>query len=90
VVHVAESDARFHDLVFARCGNRLFKDLHAQLRRIVEESQQVPMINRARLSEMALEHRRIANALRAGDAQVVRVLMEQHIVGAAGRAGVVI
>jgi DNA-binding FadR family transcriptional regulator len=88
VVHLAESDARFHDLIFARCGNRLFQDLHAQVRRLVMESQQVPMVERGRLAETALEHRTIADAFRSGDATIVRGAMERHIVSAAGRAGI--
>ncbi len=88
VVHLAESDARFHDLIFARCGNRMFQHLHAQVRRLVIESQQVPMLERGRLAETAREHRSIADAFRSGNPETVRRAMEQHIIGAAGRAGI--
>lgn len=90
VVRVAENDARFHDLIFAQCGNRVFQDLYAQLRRLLIESQQVPMIERGRLVETSLEHRRIADAFRSGDAADARSAMEQHIRGAAHRAGIVL
>jgi GntR family transcriptional regulator, transcriptional repressor for pyruvate dehydrogenase complex len=88
VVRVAENDVRFHDLIFAHCGNRVFQDLHAQLRRLLIESQQVPMVERGRLVETGVEHRRIADAFRSGDAAAARSAMELHIQGAAHRAGI--
>ncbi len=90
VVRVAENDVRFHALIFARCGNRLLQDMHIQLRRLVVESQQVPMVERARLVETAVEHRRLVEAFRARNPDATRSAMEQHIRGAAGRAGLLL
>lgn len=88
VVRVAENDVRFHDLIFERCGNRLFRDIYAEVRRFVVESQQVPMLERTRLTETAKEHRRLVDAFRAANADGARRAMEQHIRGAAERAGI--
>ena len=67
VMTVADCDARFHDLIFARCGNRLLQDIHTQVRTMVVESQRVPMVERARLMETAREHRRLVEACRVRD-----------------------
>lgn len=88
VVRVAENDVRFHNLIMERCGNRLFQDIHAQVRRFVVESQQVPMLERARLAETAKEHRRLVEAFRSVNSDAARRAMEQHIRGAAERAGI--
>jgi GntR family transcriptional regulator, transcriptional repressor for pyruvate dehydrogenase complex len=87
VVSVAENDARFHDFIFERCGNRLLQDVHSQVRRLLVESQQVPMAERGRLTETAVEHRRLVEAFRARNPDATRSAMEQHIRGSAGRAG---
>lgn len=88
VVQVAENDVRFHDMIFEHCGNRLFQDLHAHVRRMVIESQHVPMLERSRLVETALEHRRLVEAFQASNPDAARRAMEQHIRAAAGRAGI--
>ena len=87
VVTVAENDVRFHDFIFERCGNRLLQDIQTQVRRLLVESQQVPMAERARLVETAVEHRRLVEAFRARNPDATRSAMEQHIRGSAGRAG---
>lgn len=88
VMTVADCDARFHDLIFARCGNRLLQDIHKQVRTMVVESQRVPMAERARLMETAREHRRLVEACRMRDPDAAQRAMEQHIRGSAGRAGI--
>lgn len=88
VMQVAENDVRFHDFIFERCGNRMFQAIHAQMGRVMAESQQVPMLARERLVETALEHRRLMDAFHARTPETARGAMEQHIVSAAARVGI--
>jgi DNA-binding FadR family transcriptional regulator len=88
VLLVAENDARFHDFLFARCGNRLFQAIYAQMGRLMTESQQVPMLARERLIDTALEHRRVVDACHARNPESTRSAMERHISGAAARVGI--
>lgn len=87
-VAAAEEDARFHELIFERCGNRIFRDIQQQMRQALHDSQWVPMVLFDQVRDTAREHLAIIELLEKGDAPAACHALERHIQAAAGRCGI--
>src|SRR5262249_45646620 len=84
----AHEDFRFHDIIVALSGNRLFKEIHNMNRDTILESQKLPLARHKRLWEPAQEHSRILQAFEQRDPEGAAYLMQMHIIRAADRVGV--
>ena len=85
-----EADLSFHGIIAAGCRNRMLVDFYQSVRNQITETQRqpIPMTESARMSDSIAEHRRIIEALRAGDARRAQFEMETHIRNTARCGGV--
>jgi GntR family transcriptional regulator, transcriptional repressor for pyruvate dehydrogenase complex len=84
----ALEDFRFHDIIVAFSGNRLFKEIHDMNRDAILESQKLPFSHHDRLWEPIQEHEQILRALEQRDPDGASYLMQLHIIRAAERLGI--
>ncbi|AXS42178.1 FadR family transcriptional regulator [Breoghania sp. L-A4] len=87
-VGAAEQDTLFHDLIYQRCGNRIFREIQAQMRQAMQDSQWVPMVIIERVHDTASEHLMIVEALEAGDTAGACAALANHIRAAAARCDI--
>jgi GntR family transcriptional repressor for pyruvate dehydrogenase complex len=84
----ALEDFRFHDIIVAFSGNRLFKEIHDMNRDAILESQKLPFSHHDRLWEPIQEHEQILRALEQRDPDGASYLMQLHIIRVAERLGI--
>ncbi|WP_159588138.1 FadR/GntR family transcriptional regulator [Chelativorans xinjiangense] len=87
-VSAAEQDSLFHDLIYARCGNRIFQALQAQMRGAIQGSQWAPMVIIEKVKDTAREHLLIVDALEKRDVRTACAALEDHIDAAAKRCNI--
>jgi GntR family transcriptional regulator, transcriptional repressor for pyruvate dehydrogenase complex len=87
-VEAAEQDSLFHDLIYARCGNRIFQALQAQMRVAIQDSQWAPMVIIEKLRDTAREHLLIVDALEKKEFRAACAALEDHIDAAARRCNI--
>ncbi len=77
--HLRELDTKFHYIIYKASGSRpllkILADLHKNIKTYRKRSLSVP----GRLEESVKEHRKIYEAIAAGDAQMADELTSQHI-----------
>jgi GntR family transcriptional repressor for pyruvate dehydrogenase complex len=88
LVSASQADLEFHQLIAELSGNPgLLQVIHDFAGRI-SHSLRLPFADHARIWEPAEEHRVIAAAISAGDAEGARVAMQTHLLHTAARAGI--
>ncbi|WDZ96087.1 FadR/GntR family transcriptional regulator [Herbaspirillum sp. WKF16] len=85
LVSASHADFEFHQLIAELSGNPGFTQLVRQFESPISHSLRVPFADRERIWAPAVEHRAIAAAISAGDADGARQAMQQHVVNAAAR-----
>ncbi len=78
-VVAGECDTHFHDLIFDRCSNRIYRDVHRQFARELRESQWAPMVVLDQVRDTAREHHAIVDALEKGNSKTACERLENHI-----------
>ncbi len=89
LVSASHADLEFHQLVADLSGNAAFTQVVRQFEQPISHSLRVPFADRERIWAPAIEHRAIAAAISAGDVEGARRAMQEHLVNAAARVGLV-
>jgi GntR family transcriptional repressor for pyruvate dehydrogenase complex len=84
----AEQDTLFHTMIYEQCGNRLLQEMHDRLEAAIQGSQWVPMVIVEMMTDTALEHMRVVQALEAGNIPAACSALSHHIERAAYRCGI--
>lgn len=71
-----DANARFHDVLMAQAGSRVYADL---ARSLISQSRYYLPLSRARMTEVAQAHRGILRALQARDPEQAGSQMERHM-----------
>jgi len=87
LVSASHADLEFHQLIAELSGNPGFAQVVRQFESPISHSLRVPFADRERIWAPAIEHRSVAAAISAGDAEGARRAMQQHLVNAAARVG---
>lgn len=87
LVSASHADLEFHQLIAELSGNPGFVQVVRQFENPISHSLRVPFADPERIWAPAAEHRAIAAAISAGDAEAARGAMQQHLVNAAARVG---
>lgn len=88
----ADKDSRFHMAIAKAAANEVIWEMAAVLSDLLSESRAAPLLGPERRERSLAGHRRVFDALAAGDPQAARQAMREHLagvgehaVGAAGR-----
>lgn len=74
-----EDDNRFHRMIFAAAGNRLFQKIMGTVQEVMKDSQ-AQVIRNSRIMPRSLEfHRRLYEAIRKSDPEGARRIMSEHV-----------
>ncbi len=77
--HIQEQDHQFHELIYAGCGSITLQRTLVPLHRKAQKFRRASVERPSRAGESAAEHRAIAEAILAGDADKAERLMIDHI-----------
>lgn len=77
--HIQEQDHQFHERLYAGCGSLTLQSVLVPLHRKAQMFRRAAVERAARAGESVREHRKIAEALLAGDADKAEQLMLEHI-----------
>ncbi|MFJ9535590.1 FadR/GntR family transcriptional regulator [Herbaspirillum sp. NPDC101396] len=88
LVTASQADLEFHQLLAELSGNGGLMQVVRDFETRISHSQRLPFADHARIWESAEEHRAIAAAISAGDAEGARVAMQRHLLHTAARAGI--
>ncbi len=77
--HIQEQDHQFHELIYAGCGSVTLQRTLVPLHRKAQKFRRASVERPERAGESAAEHRAIAEAIVAGDADRAEALMVAHI-----------
>ncbi len=77
--HIQEQDHQFHELIYNGCGSIVLQTTLIPLHRKAQKFRQMSVERATRAGESAAEHRAIAEAIIAGDADKAAALMIEHI-----------
>ncbi len=72
-------DHEFHELIYAGCGSITLQSTLVPLHRKAQKFRRASVERVARAKESVEEHRRICEAILAGDAEAAEVAMNEHI-----------
>ena len=79
VEHIQEQDHQFHEQIYAGCGSVTLQSLLVPLHRKAQKFRRASVERPERAGESVKEHRGIAEAILAGDADAAERLMNEHI-----------
>jgi GntR family transcriptional repressor for pyruvate dehydrogenase complex len=88
LVNASQADLEFHQLIAELSGNSGLLRLTHDFASRISHSLRLPFADHTRIWEPAAEHRVIATAISAGDAEGARVAMQTHLLHTATRAGI--
>ncbi len=88
LIGASRADLEFHQLIADLSGNAVFLQIVRSFEDRISHSLSLPLADHDRLWEAALEHRAIAAAISAGDAEGARHAMQVHLLGTAQRVGI--
>lgn len=71
-----DANSRFHDVLMAQAGSRVYADL---ARSLISQSRYYLPLSRTRMLEVAQAHRAIVRALEAHEADTAASLMQRHM-----------
>lgn len=77
--HIQEQDHQFHERIYAGCGSLTLQSVLVPLHRKAQKFRRASVERPERAGESAAEHRAIAEAILAGDADAAERLMLEHI-----------
>jgi len=77
--HLSQLDDKFHDLICTICGRSVIRDTIQPLHRKIKRYRKASMERKARTPHMINEHRKIYDAIAAGDAELAEKLTVAHI-----------
>ncbi len=77
--HIQEQDHQFHELIYVGCGSVTLQRTLVPLHRKAQKFRRASVERPERAGESAAEHRAIAEAIVAGDADRAEALMVAHI-----------
>ncbi len=79
---MAELDNRFHDILYEACGSKMLEHTLRDYHQYVLRVRQKTLANNTRGRASNDEHRRIMEAIKAGDAQKAEQLANMHMLNA--------
>ena len=88
LVSASQADLEFHQLIAELSGNGGLMQVVRDFETRISHSQRLPFADHSRIWETAEEHRAIAAAISAGDAEGARAAMQRHLLQTAARAGI--
>ena len=88
LVSASQADLEFHQLIAELSGNPGLSQVAHDFENRISHSLRLPFADHARIWEPAEEHRAIAAAISAGDAEGARTAMQTHLMQTAARAGI--
>src|SRR5450830_16568 len=88
LVSASQADLEFHQLIRELSGNPGLLQVTHDFANRISHSLRLPFADHARIWEPAEEHRVIAAAISAGDADGARTAMQTHLLHTAARAGI--
>ncbi len=88
LVGASQADLEFHQLIAELSGNGGLLQVVRDFETRISHSQRLPFADHSRIWETAEEHRAIAAAISAGDAEGARAAMQRHLLQTAARAGI--
>ncbi len=77
--HIQEQDHQFHESIYAGCGSLTLQSVLVPLHRKAQKFRRASVERSERAGESVREHRAIAEAILAGDADRAEALMNDHI-----------
>ena len=77
--HIQEQDHQFHESIYGGCGSLTLQSVLLSLHRKTQKYRRASVEHAVRAGESAGEHRAIAEAILAGDADMAEQLMLKHI-----------
>lgn len=80
--HVQWQDHEFHEMIYAGCGSVTLQGTLVPLHRKAQKFRRASVEKLARAQESVAEHRRICDAILAGDADEAEAAMNDHILHA--------
>ena len=80
--HIQWQDHEFHEMVYAGCGSVTLQSTLVPLHRKAQKFRRASVEKVARAQESVAEHRRICNAILAGDGKAAEMAMNDHIMHA--------
>ena len=72
-------DSRFHEIIYENCGSVIFRDTLLPLHKKAQMIRQRSVEDRTRAENSVTEHKRIYDAVAAGDALLAEKAMTEHI-----------
>lgn len=88
LISASEADLAFHQLIAELSGNPGMLQIAHDFETRISHSLRLPFADHSRIWEPAEEHRAIAAAISAGDADGARLAMQTHLLQTASRAGI--
>ena len=88
LVNASQADLEFHQLIAELSGNTGLLQIAHDFETRISHSLRLPFADHSRIWEPAEEHRAIAAAISAGDADGARAAMQTHLLQTASRAGI--
>ena len=88
LVSASQADLAFHRLIAELSGNPGLLQISHDFETRISHSLRLPFADHSRIWEPAEEHRVIAAAISAGDADGARTAMQTHLLQTAARAGI--
>lgn len=80
--HVQWQDHEFHELIYAGCGSATLQSTLVPLHRKAQKYRRASVEKITRAHESTAEHRRICDAILAGDGDAAEAAMNEHILRA--------
>lgn len=77
--HMKQSDSVFHQTIYRYCGSTILEDILLPLHNKVQRFRKISFSQHNRAEESSAEHRRIYEAIAAGDAEKAEQLMIEHV-----------
>lgn len=88
LISASQADLAFHQLIAELSGNPGLLQVTHDFETRISHSLRLPFADHSRIWEPAEEHRVIAAAISAGDADGARIAMQTHLLQTAARAGI--
>lgn len=79
---IKQMDNRFHRTVYRLSGSTVFFDTLVPLHKKIQKYRRVSVENKSRAAASVAEHRRIYEAIAAGDAQAAEKYTTEHVINA--------
>lgn len=76
---ISDLDLNFHLLIIESAGNELFNSLYETLKAFLKEEVETTNLNYQNPEEIWQEHRKLLDALKSGDNQIILVEYENHL-----------